>query len=303
MRKGTAVRQLAAHKKVTGRRPAWLKVRLGGGPDVHAVRALVKEQGLHTVCESARCPNIGDCWARRTATFMLLGDVCTRACAFCAVKHGLPAPVDANEPERVAQAVQVLRLEYAVVTSVTRDDLPDGGASHFAATFEAIRAVCPQCKVEVLIPDFAGSEQALDIVVRARPDVLNHNVETVPRLYARVRPQANYRRSLALLERAAKAGVVTKSGLMVGLGETMEEVHQVMADLLAAGCRVLTVGQYLQPSRANLPVHRFVTPEEFQGLRATGREMGFAHVEAGPLVRSSYHAAEQARCCHEASAQ
>ncbi len=170
MRKGTAVRQLAAHKKVTGRRPAWLKVRLGGGPDVHAVRALVKEQGLHTVCESARCPNIGDCWARRTATFMLLGDVCTRACAFCAVKHGLPAPVDANEPERVAQAVQVLRLEYAVVTSVTRDDLPDGGASHFAATFEAIRAVCPQCKVEVLIPDFAGSEQALDIVVRARPD-------------------------------------------------------------------------------------------------------------------------------------
>ncbi|MDZ7295709.1 MAG: lipoyl synthase [candidate division KSB1 bacterium] len=289
------VDKVSLGRQRVAKRPPWLKVRLPSGEEVSAVRALVQQHGLHTVCQSARCPNIGDCWARKTATFMLLGDVCTRACTFCAVEHGVPSPVDTGEPARVAKAVQALGLEYAVITSVTRDDLPDGGASHFAATIEAVRALRPQCKVEVLVPDFAGSVEALAIVLSARPDVFNHNVETVPRLYGRVRPQADYRRSLTLLARASQAGLITKSGLMVGMGETTDEIQQVMADLRAAGCRMLTVGQYLQPSKKHLPVHRFVAPEEFQQLCELGLAMGFAHVEAGPLVRSSYHAADQVK--------
>lgn len=281
------------HVGQEGRRPQWLKVRLPSGEGFRAVRALVEKQRLHTVCQSARCPNIGECWAQRTATFMLMGDVCSRACSFCAVGHGTPLPLDGDEPHRVAEAVALLALDYAVITSVTRDDLPDGGASHFAATVRAVRAQRPNCKVEVLVPDFAGSTEALNQVLAAAPHVLNHNVETVPRLYPVVRPQADYRRSVRLLAQAAQAGVVTKSGLMVGLGETSEEVVATMADLRGAGCSILTIGQYLQPSPQHLPVDRFVPPEEFEQLRATGLAMGFAHVEAGPLVRSSYHAAQQ----------
>ncbi len=276
------------------RKPHWLKVKLSGGEGFAAVRELVARGGLHTVCQSARCPNIGECWAQRTATFMLMGNVCTRSCTFCAVEHGMPLPLDPDEAERVAEAVAILGLKYAVITSVTRDDLPDGGAGHFAATIRAVRARRPGCKVEVLIPDFGGAAAALDQVIAAQPDVLNHNVETVPRLYPVVRPQADYRRSLALLARAAEAGLLTKSGLMVGLGETVEEVLATMEDLRAVGCRMLTVGQYLQPSTRHLPVHRFVPPQEFERLRAAGLAMGFSHVEAGPLVRSSYHAAQQA---------
>lgn len=276
------------------RKPHWLKVKLSGGEGFAAVRGLVEQHGLHTVCQSARCPNIGECWGQRTATFMLMGDVCTRSCTFCAVEHGIPVPLDPDEAQRVAEAVAILGLEYAVITSVTRDDLPDGGAGHFAATIRAVRARRPPCKVEVLIPDFCGAAAALDEVIAAQPDVLNHNVETVPRLYPLVRPQADYRRSLAVLARAAKAGLLTKSGLMVGLGETVEEVLATMEDLRTVGCRMLTVGQYLQPSISHLPVHRFVPPQEFERVRAAGLAMGFSHVEAGPLVRSSYHAAQQA---------
>lgn len=276
------------------RKPHWLKVKLSGGEGFAAVRGLVEQHGLHTVCQSARCPNIGECWGQRTATFMLMGDVCTRSCTFCAVEHGIPVPLDPDEAQRVAEAVAILGLEYAVITSVTRDDLPDGGAGHFAATIRAVRARRPPCKVEVLIPDFCGAAAALDEVIAAQPDVLNHNVETVPRLYPLVRPQADYRRSLAVLARAAKAGLLTKSGLMVGLGETVEEVLATMEDLRTVGCRMLTVGQYLQPSTRHLPVHRFVPPQEFERVRAAGLAMGFSHVEAGPLVRSSYHAAQQA---------
>ncbi|MGQ9854001.1 MAG: lipoyl synthase [Candidatus Oleimicrobiaceae bacterium] len=276
------------------RKPPWLKVKLSGGEGFAVVRGLVEQHGLHTVCQSAHCPNIGECWGQRTATFMLMGDVCTRSCTFCAVEHGMPLPLDPDEAQRVAEAVATLGLEYAVITSVTRDDLPDGGAGHFAATIRAVRARRPACKVEVLIPDFYGATAALDEVIAAQPDVLNHNVETVPRLYPLVRPQADYRRSLAVLARAAAAGLLTKSGLMVGLGETVEEVLATMEDLRTVGCRMLTVGQYLQPSIRHLPVHRFVAPQEFERVRAAGLAMGFSHVQAGPLVRSSYHAAQQA---------
>ncbi|MGQ9560529.1 MAG: lipoyl synthase [Candidatus Oleimicrobiaceae bacterium] len=276
------------------RKPPWLKVKLSGGEGFAVVRGLVEQHGLHTVCQSAHCPNIGECWGQRTATFMLMGDVCTRSCTFCAVEHGMPLPLDPDEAQRVAEAVATLGLEYAVITSVTRDDLPDGGAGHFAATIRAVRARRPACKVEVLIPDFYGAAAALDEVIAAQPDVLNHNVETVPRLYPLVRPQADYRRSLAVLARAAAAGLLTKSGLMVGLGETVEEVLATMEDLRTVGCRMLTVGQYLQPSIRHLPVHRFVAPQEFERVRAAGLAMGFSHVQAGPLVRSSYHAAQQA---------
>jgi lipoic acid synthetase len=276
------------------RKPHWLKVKLPGGEEFGTVRALVEHHRLHTVCQSARCPNIGECWAHRTATFMLMGNVCTRACTFCAVDHGAPLPVDPDEPRRVAEAVALLGLNYAVITSVTRDDLPDGGAGCFAATIAAVRARRPHCRVEVLIPDFGGDPKALAVVLAAQPDVLNHNLETVPRLYPVVRPQADYHRSLQLLARAAEAGVLTKSGLMVGLGETMDEVLTTMEELRGVGCRMLTLGQYLQPSSAHLPVDRFVTPHEFAQLREAGLAMGFSHVEAGPLVRSSYHAAQQA---------
>lgn len=276
-------------------RPAWLRARAPGGPNHHELKVLTNRLGLHTVCESAQCPNLGECWDQRTATFMILGDVCTRRCGFCAVPKGQPLPIDEEEPERVAQAVQALGLEYAVITSVNRDDRKDGGAEMFARTIQAIRRSRPSCQVEVLIPDFQGSREALQIVVDARPEVLNHNTETVPRLYKQVRPGARYPQSLELLLRVTEmdAGIATKSGLMVGLGETREEVLETMGDLAAQRVQILTVGQYLQPSRDHLPIVRYYHPDEFADLREAGLRMGFSHVEAGPLVRSSYHAREQ----------
>ncbi len=274
------------------RLPDWLRVRAPSTDALERLRPYL--QGTHTVCESAQCPNRGRCFGEGTATFMLLGDVCTRNCGFCAVRSGQPAPLDPAEPERVARAVAGLGLRYTVLTSVTRDDLPDGGASVFAAAIRAVRELSPSTNVEVLVPDFQGSEAALRTVIEAGPGVLNHNLETVPRLYPQVRPQADYRRSLALLARAhhLSPDLPTKSGLMLGLGEMPDEVRAVMDDLLAAGCRVLTLGQYLRPSLAHLPVARYLPPEEFEEYRRQGEGMGFAYVASGPLVRSSFHAAE-----------
>jgi lipoic acid synthetase len=277
------------------RKPAWLKVPFPGGAQYLRVKGLLRSSGLHTVCEEARCPNIGECFQNGTATFLILGDVCTRACTFCAVASGRPATLDAAEPLKVARTVSRLGLRHAVVTSVTRDDLPDGGASIFAATIRAVRRLSQGTSVEVLVPDFQGSRDALAAVMAAGPDVLNHNTETVPRLYPGVRPKAVYGRSLELLARARQMGgdVVTKSGLMVGLGEEHEELLAVMADLVGAGCRVLTIGQYLQPTPRHRPVARYYHPDEFAELAREGRRLGFRHVEAGPLVRSSYHAEKQ----------
>jgi len=277
---------------VIARHPPWLKVRAPGGPGFVETTRLVRELGLHTVCQEARCPNIGECWGQRTATFMLLGDTCTRNCSFCAVTHGRPLTVDATEPRRVAEAVGRLGLRHVVVTSVNRDDLPDGGAGHFAATAWAIREQVPGCRVEVLVPDFQGSPGAVATVTDSPIDIFNHNLETVPRLYKRVRPGARYERSLALLE-AAGAGrerLLTKAGLMLGLGESSAELLSVFSDLRGTGCDILTLGQYLRPSAAHLPVERYVPPEEFAALRAAALDAGFRHVESGPLVRSSYHA-------------
>jgi lipoic acid synthetase len=274
--------------------PPWVRVRLRQGPELARLRGLFREGTLHTVCEEARCPNLWECWNRGTATFMILGDICTRSCGFCAVKTGRPSGIDWDEPRRVAGAVGAMRLRHVVVTSVNRDEVPDGGAAVFAATIREIRATSPGCTIEVLIPDFQGSESALRTVLGARPAILTHNTETVPRLYPTVRPQARYERSLELLRRANTAGSVTKTGLMVGLGETIDELHAVFGDLRATGCDILTVGQYLQPTREHLPVSRYYRPEEFDALRDQARGLGFAHVEAGPLVRSSYHAEEQA---------
>lgn len=278
------------------RRPPWLKVRIPGGGNYAQVRALLRDLRLHTVCESAHCPNVAECWNQRTATFMILGDVCTRNCRFCAVSGGAPAPVDEGEPVRVAEAVARLELRYAVVTSVTRDDLPDGGAGQFAATLREIRRRRPGCRVEVLIPDFQGGDRALQTVLTEQPVVLNHNVETVARLYPRVRPQAEYRRSLRVLERVKELTphVASKSGLMVGLGETETEVRQTLVDLRDVGCDLVTLGQYLRPSRNHLPVARYYSPEDFARLSRLAEGLGFAHVESGPLVRSSYHAARAA---------
>lgn len=285
--------------KLQGPKPEWLKVKLRMGDDYLGVRRLISNLGLHTVCEEARCPNIYECWSNRTATFMIAGDVCTRRCGFCAVSKGAPKPLDQDEPRHVAEAVRRLNLRHAVITAVNRDDQEDGGASHFAATIHAVRALNPDCKVEVLIPDFEGNDRALDIVLDARPDVLNHNTETVPRLYRRVRPHARYAEwTMRLLGRAAERrdrdlnGMLTKSGLMLGLGETMEEVLATMRDLRAVDCDVLTLGQYLQPHERRLPVERYYTPQEFEELKRAGLEMGFRYVESGPLVRSSYHAHE-----------
>lgn len=278
------------------RRPDWLKVRLPSGRNYYELKALMRGLGLHTVCESARCPNIGECWGHRTATFMILGDRCTRRCGFCAVPKGAPkGEVDWEEPERVAEAAQSMGLAYVVVTSVDRDDLKDGGSTLFALTIKALRRAIPQVKVEVLIPDFRGSNEALEIVLEARPDVLNHNMETVPRLYAVARRGARYERSLRLLARSREVApaIPTKSGVMVGLGETVEEVRGVLADLSAAGVGIVTIGQYLRPSREQLPVSRFYSPEEFAALKWEGERLGIRHVESGPLVRSSYHAHEQ----------
>jgi lipoic acid synthetase len=281
------------------RRPEWLKVRLPGGDNYHDLKRLMRGLELHTVCESARCPNIGECWHHRTATFMILGNLCTRRCGFCAVPKGKPAgEVDWEEPERVAQAARGMGLQYVVVTSVDRDDLEDGGATIFALTIEALRrdpAWRDGCKVEVLIPDFRGSDEALEIVMRARPDVLNHNIETVPRLYPVARRGSRYERSLRLLARAheLEPSIPTKSGLMAGLGESFEEICAVLGDLSSVGVEIVTIGQYLRPSGEQLPVARFYTPEEFAALKREGQQRGIRHVESGPLVRSSYHAHEQ----------
>jgi lipoic acid synthetase len=275
-------------------RPGWMKVRLRDAGAVSAVADLMRGLKLHTVCEEARCPNLFECWADRTATFMLMGDVCTRHCGFCAVAKGPVGGLDHDEPRHVAQAVAELGLRHAVVTSVNRDDLGDGGAGHFAATIHAIRERSPGCAVEVLVPDFGGSWEALEAVLDARPDVLNHNVETVPRLYRRARHGSDFERSLELLRRAGAARPSrirrTKSGLMVGLGETLREIVEVFVRLRDASVDVLTIGQYLQPTAAHLPIERYYHPEEFRELEARARELGFAHVESGPLVRSSYHA-------------
>jgi lipoyl synthase len=283
------------------RRPEWLKVRLPGGDNYHDLKGILRGLELHTVCESARCPNVGECWAHRTATFMILGDLCTRRCGFCAVPKGKPAgEVDSDEPGRVAEAAERMGLKYVVVTSVDRDDLEDGGAAIFARTIEALRRRIPECKVEVLIPDFRGSEEALKRVLGARPDVLNHNIETVPRMYPAARRGSYYERSLQLLRRSRELepAIPTKSGLMAGLGETFEEICAVLEDLAAAGVDIVTIGQYLRPSGDQLPVARFYDPEEFTALKRRGQALGIRHVESGPLVRSSYHAHEQTSSLH-----
>ena len=277
-------------------RPDWLKVRFFGGENYQDLKRIMRGLDLHTVCESARCPNQGECWEHRTATFMILGDICTRACGFCAVPSGRPAgPPDEGEPERVAEAVAQMQLRYAVVTSVNRDDQADGGSAIFARTIAAIRKRVPDCRIEVLIPDFRGDWPAIEAVVAARPDVLNHNIETVPRLYHQVRRGAIYQRSLELLRHAKQLApaMPTKTGMMLGLGETRDEVLATLAELAAQGVDILTLGQYLQPTREHLPVVRFVHPNEFAEYKRLGEQMGFRHVESGPLVRSSYHAFEQ----------
>ena len=275
-------------------RPAWIKARAPMGPGYQRLLGLVRGHSLHTVCEEARCPNLGECWERGTATFMILGDVCTRACGFCAVKTGLPSrPPDPDEPRRVAQAVAQMGLRHAVLTSVNRDDQRDGGAAIFAACVREIRARVPGCAIELLVPDFKGDWRALQAVLDARPDILNHNTETVPRLYRQVRPGARFERSLELLARSKQAGLLTKSGIMVGLGEEWDEVLECLASIRRAGTDVLTVGQYLRPSAEHLPLRRYYTPEEFERLREQALGLGFAHVESGPLVRSSYHADQQ----------
>ena len=280
-------------------KPDWLRIRLGDPTNQNNVLKLIEGLNLHTVCQEARCPNIFECWSDRTATFMLGGDICTRHCGFCAVGKGAPVPLDPEEPRHVAEAVGHLNLAHTVITSVNRDDLPDGGAAHWAETIRQVRALNSECRIEVLIPDFNGDEAALNTVLDAQPDVLNHNTETIARLYRRVRPDAVYQQSLTLLQRAAARrdregrGMLTKSGIMVGLGEVFEEVVQLMKDLRAVSCDIMTIGQYLQPHARRLPVERYVTPEEFNQWREIGMDMGFHHVESSPLTRSSYHARQQ----------
>lgn len=282
-------------KKIDQRKPEWLKINLKTNQNFKEIKQMMRSKTLHTVCEEARCPNIYECWANRTATFMILGDVCTRACRFCAVKTGLPTELDWAEPKRVAEAVEQMGLRHAVVTSVARDDLRDGGASIFAATIKAIRQRNPLTSVEVLIPDFQGKAEALQIVMDARPDILNHNIETVERLSDSVRSKAKYRRTLELLSRAKEMQpeIPTKSSIMIGLGETWDEILQTMDDLRAHDVDILTIGQYLQPTRKHLKVEKYYTPDEFAELKTEGMKRGFRHVESGPLVRSSYRAHEQ----------
>lgn len=277
-------------------KPPWLKVRAPGSANYLRLKGVMRTLRLHTVCEEARCPNIGECWHHGTATFMILGDVCTRACGYCAVAHGRPPTLDEAEPARIADAVEAMDLAYAVITSVDRDDLPDGGAGIFAATIRAIRTRRPECGIEVLIPDFQGNEAALHAVLDTGPDVLNHNTETVPRLYRLARSGGRYARTLELLDRARRyaPAIPTKTGLMVGLGEEWSELVATLGDLRGVGVQILTIGQYLRPSEEHLPMARYYTPEEFADLKAVALELGFGHVESGPLVRSSYHAHEQA---------
>jgi lipoic acid synthetase len=287
-------------------RPAWLRVSLKTNDNFREVAALISDHSLHTVCQEARCPNVYECWSERTATFMILGDVCTRRCGFCSVRKGNPAPPDAEEPSRVAEVVEKMGLRYAVVTSVDRDDLADGGAGHFAATIRAIRGRLPACKVEVLTPDFDGRRELLEVVLDARPDVLGHNLETVRALYRRVRPLASYERSLGILRetvdfrRRTGLDVRAKCGIMVGLGETMDEVVETLGDIAATGCEIVTIGQYLSPTRRSLPVRRFYTPPEFEFLRERAVSLGIAHAESAPLVRSSYHAHKAHAAAREA---
>jgi lipoyl synthase len=285
---------LVSLNSVAPKRPDWLRAPAPVGDNYRDLKSLVERLRLHTVCESAACPNVGECWNHRTATFMILGNVCTRRCGFCAVGKGAPLAVDYDEPRRVAEAVDALGLRYAVITSVNRDDRKDGGAELFALTIAAIRERTPECKVEILIPDFQGSHAAMDVVLAARPDVLNHNIETVPRLYRQVRLGARFERSLDILLYAKRSapGIPTKSGMMLGLGETEPEVLDAMRGLRAHEVDILTLGQYLRPSPKHLPILRYLPREEFDRLRRAGLEMGFRHVEAGPLVRSSYHASE-----------
>jgi len=285
-----------------GKRPDWLKVKLPTGDNYADVKTLMRKQNLHTVCEEAKCPNIAECWNHRTATFMILGDTCTRSCGFCNVKLGIPNKLDLEEPKRVAESVQELDLRHVVITSVNRDELEDGGASIFSETVSLIRESMPQTTIEILIPDFKGSEVSFDIIMQNPPDILNHNLETVPRLYPVVRPQAKYQRSLELIRWFKQRGMSrrdgfpkTKSGIMVGIGETNDEIILLMRDLVSMGCDILTIGQYLQPTKVHLPVDRFVSPDEFNSYKVEGLKMGFKIVESSPLVRSSYHADEHAR--------
>lgn len=280
----------------TTRKPEWIRVRLPSGNGYRQVKKLMRRHGLHTVCEEAMCPNLGECWSQGTATFLLLGDTCTRSCGFCAIKTGRPPTLDEDEPRRVAESALALNLSHCVLTSVDRDELPDGGAHIFANTIREIRQRLPGCTIETLIPDFKGDRAALQLVMEAKPEILNHNVETVPRLYRTVRPQANYQQSLRVLSMARELdpAALTKCGLMVGLGETTEEVLAVMDDLREHGVNILTIGQYLRPSPLHLPVKRYVHPDEFQAYKEKGLKMGFSWVESAPLVRSSYHAAGQA---------
>ncbi|NVM20189.1 MAG: lipoyl synthase [Desulfobacterales bacterium] len=280
------------NSKMHTRKPRWLKRSLPAGPACEKVRGLLNKSRLHTVCQEAKCPNIWECFSKQTSTFLIMGPSCTRNCRFCAVEHGPQGPPDPGEPARVAEAAQRMQLSYVVITSVTRDDLADGGAAHFAKTIKEIRKRIPDALVEVLIPDFQGDTDSLHTVMAARPDVLNHNIETVLRIYPLVRPEADYRRSLELLKRAAQydRAIPAKSGIMLGLGELAEELKQTLQDLLDAGCRILTLGQYLQPTREHLRVERFIRPEEFDNWKDTALEMGFSEVASAPFVRSSYHA-------------
>jgi lipoic acid synthetase len=279
------------------RRPEWIRVRAPSGETYEWLRGMMRSKSLHTVCEEAMCPNLGECWGSGTATFLMMGDVCTRSCGFCDIKTGRPAPLDWLEPERVARAVEAMNLRHAVITSVNRDERPDGGAPIFAMVIHRIRQLQPGCSVEVLIPDFKGSREALQIVIAARPEILNHNVETVPRLFRAVQPQDRYEWALATLRNARQLDpeVLTKSGIMLGLGETLDEVKAVLDDLRACGVDIITIGQYLQPSKRHLPIERYYTPDEFEDLKRYGMEIGFRWVESGPLVRSSYHAEQQVR--------
>lgn len=277
------------------RKPSWLKVRAPGGPNYSRLRHLMRELDLHTVCEEARCPNVGECWEHGTATFMILGDVCTRNCAYCAVAHGRPPKYDIEEPARVAAAVEQMQLRHAVITSVDRDDLPDFGAYIFAETIRQIKARLPECSVEVLVPDFQGNEDSIRAVLEARPDIYNHNTETVPRLYKRCRPGGRYERVMKIfrLSKQIAPDIPTKTGIILGMGETIEEVIQTMRELREVDVDILTLGQYLRPSDGHIPLDRYYTPDEFRHLREAGLAMGYRHVESGPLVRSSYHAWEQ----------
>ena len=287
--------QVERTKIPLGKRPDWLKVKLPTGDNYSDVRNLMRNNKLNTVCEEARCPNIAECWNHRTATFMILGDTCTRSCGFCNVKLGLPTELDFDEPRRVVDAIKQLNLRHAVITSVNRDELEDGGASIFKECVRLIREEKPDCTVEILIPDFKGDEKAFEIIMQYPPDILNHNLETVKRLYHAVRPQAKYERSLNLIKWFKSRGMKTKSGIMVGIGERTEEVMELMKDLHEHGCEIMTIGQYLQPTKNHLPVDRFVSPEEFEMYKEEGLNMGFKVVESSPLVRSSYHADQHAR--------